>query len=98
VLQDIGLAIHPPLLYLRYVGFSVAFAIAVAALIEGCLRHGPERRRPGCNNRRIPDGRLGVEIKNPVMTPAPAVGEVTGSAIHSSTRQPLSPGFMPHLQ
>ncbi len=35
VLQDIGLAIHPPLLYLGYVGFSVSFAFAVAALIEG---------------------------------------------------------------
>jgi cytochrome c-type biogenesis protein CcmF len=35
VLQDIGLAIHPPLLYLGYVGFSIAFAFAVAALIEG---------------------------------------------------------------
>ena len=35
ILQDIGLAIHPPLLYLGYVGFSVAFSFAVAALIEG---------------------------------------------------------------
>ena len=35
VLQDLGLAIHPPFLYLGYVGFSVAFAFAVAALIEG---------------------------------------------------------------
>jgi cytochrome c-type biogenesis protein CcmF len=35
VLQDPGLAIHPPLLYLGYVGFSVAFAFAIAALIEG---------------------------------------------------------------
>ncbi|MBO6719167.1 MAG: heme lyase CcmF/NrfE family subunit [Rhizobiaceae bacterium] len=35
VLQDIGLAIHPPLLYLGYVGFSVSFSFAVAALIEG---------------------------------------------------------------
>ena len=35
LLQDIGLAIHPPLLYLGYVGFSVTFAFAVAALIEG---------------------------------------------------------------
>ena len=35
VLQDIGLAIHPPLLYLGYVGFSVAFAFAIAARIEG---------------------------------------------------------------
>lgn len=35
ILQDPGLAMHPPLLYLGYVGFSVAFAFAVAALIEG---------------------------------------------------------------
>jgi cytochrome c-type biogenesis protein CcmF len=35
VLQDVGLAIHPPLLYLGYVGFSVAFSFAVAALVEG---------------------------------------------------------------
>ena len=35
VLQDLGLAIHPPLLYLGYVGFSISFAFAMAALIEG---------------------------------------------------------------
>src|SRR5690348_9504228 len=35
ILQDMGLAIHPPLLYLGYVGFSIAFSFAVAALIEG---------------------------------------------------------------
>ena len=35
VLQDPGLAIHPPLLYFGYVGFSVSFAFAVAALIDG---------------------------------------------------------------
>jgi len=35
ILQDLGLAIHPPLLYLGYVGFSVSFAFAVAALLEG---------------------------------------------------------------
>ncbi|MCC6982757.1 MAG: heme lyase CcmF/NrfE family subunit [Bauldia sp.] len=35
LLQDIGLAIHPPLLYLGYVGCSIAFAFAVAALIDG---------------------------------------------------------------
>ena len=34
ILQDIGLAIHPPLLYFGYVGFSIAFSFAVAALIE----------------------------------------------------------------
>ncbi len=37
VLQDPGLAVHPPLLYLGYVGFSVSFAFAIAALIEGRL-------------------------------------------------------------
>ncbi|MCB1517198.1 MAG: cytochrome c biogenesis protein CcsA, partial [Hyphomicrobiaceae bacterium] len=35
VLQDIGLAIHPPLLYLGYVGLSVCFAFAIAALVSG---------------------------------------------------------------
>ena len=35
ILQDFGLAVHPPLLYLGYVGFSIAFSFAVAALIEG---------------------------------------------------------------
>ena len=35
LLQDVGLAIHPPLLYFGYVGFSIVFAFAVAALIEG---------------------------------------------------------------
>ncbi len=37
ILQDIGLAIHPPMLYLGYVGFSITFAFAVAALLEGRL-------------------------------------------------------------
>jgi len=35
LLQDPGLAFHPPCLYLGYVGFSMAFSFAVAALIEG---------------------------------------------------------------
>ena len=35
LLQDPGLAFHPPFLYLGYVGFSMAFAFAIAALIEG---------------------------------------------------------------
>ena len=35
ILQDMGLAVHPPLLYLGYVGFSIAFSFAIAALIEG---------------------------------------------------------------
>jgi len=35
ILQDPGLAIHPPFLYTGYVGFSIAFSFAVAALLEG---------------------------------------------------------------
>jgi len=37
LLQDFGLIIHPPLLYMGYVGFSVAFAFAIAALMGGQL-------------------------------------------------------------
>ena len=37
LLQDPGLAIHPPILYVGYVGFSVAFAFAIAAMISGEL-------------------------------------------------------------
>ena len=35
ILQDPGLAIHPPLLYIGYVGFSISFSFAMAALIDG---------------------------------------------------------------
>ena len=35
ILQDPGLAIHPPMLYIGYVGFSIVFSFAAAALIEG---------------------------------------------------------------
>jgi len=35
LLQDPGMVIHPPMLYMGYVGFSVAFAFAIVALIEG---------------------------------------------------------------
>ena len=35
ILQDPGLAFHPPMLYLGYVGFSITFSFAIAALIEG---------------------------------------------------------------
>jgi cytochrome c-type biogenesis protein CcmF len=37
LLQDPGLAIHPPILYVGYVGFSVAFAFAIAAMLTGNL-------------------------------------------------------------
>ena len=37
LLQDPGMVIHPPMLYMGYVGFSVAFAFAIAALLGGNL-------------------------------------------------------------
>ncbi|CAM3746944.1 heme lyase CcmF/NrfE family subunit [Polaromonas hydrogenivorans] len=37
MLQDLGMIAHPPILYMGYVGFSVAFAFAIAALLEGRL-------------------------------------------------------------
>ena len=37
LLQDIGLIIHPPMLYMGYVGFAVSFAFAIAALLSGRL-------------------------------------------------------------
>ena len=37
LLQDLGMVIHPPMLYMGYVGFSVAFAFAIAALLGGNL-------------------------------------------------------------
>ena len=37
LLQDVGLIIHPPMLYMGYVGFSVAFSFAIAALLSGRL-------------------------------------------------------------
>jgi cytochrome c-type biogenesis protein CcmF len=37
LLQDPGMVVHPPMLYMGYVGFSVVFAFAIAALLEGRL-------------------------------------------------------------
>ena len=37
LLQDFGLVVHPPMLYTGYVGFSVAFSFAIAALLSGRL-------------------------------------------------------------
>ena len=57
LLQDPGMIFHPPMLYMGYVGFSVAFAFAVAALIGGNLDargragRGRGRRRPGSSSR-----------------------------------------------
>ncbi len=40
LLQDFGLIVHPPMLYMGYVGFAVPFAFAIAALIHGRLTPG----------------------------------------------------------
>jgi cytochrome c-type biogenesis protein CcmF len=37
LLQDPGMVLHPPMLYMGYVGFSVAYAFAIAALLSGRL-------------------------------------------------------------
>lgn len=50
LLQDFGLIVHPPMLYMGYVGFSVAFAFAIAALITGRFDAGWSRwARPWTN-------------------------------------------------
>ncbi len=67
VLQDIGLAIHPPLLYLGYVGFSVSFSFAVAALMDGRI-NGPGRA--GCGRGRLPLG-------SPAASPWGPTGPIT---------------------
>jgi cytochrome c-type biogenesis protein CcmF len=50
LLQDFGLIVHPPMLYAGYVGFAVAFAFAIAALVEGRLeRQWVKWARPWTN-------------------------------------------------
>ena len=50
LLQDFGLVVHPPMLYMGYVGFSVVFAFAIAALLGGRLDAAWTRwARPWCN-------------------------------------------------
>jgi cytochrome c-type biogenesis protein CcmF len=47
ILQDPGLAVHPPILYTGYVGFAVAFAFACAAMLEGRMdQHWARWTRP----------------------------------------------------
>ena len=55
ILQDPALAFHPPFLYTGYVGFSMAFSFAIAALIEGRIDAAwarwvrPWTLPPGCS-------------------------------------------------
>jgi len=53
LLQDPGLAFHPPMLYIGYVGFAVPFAFAVAALLEGRV---DAAWGAGCGHGRWPPG------------------------------------------
>ena len=85
LLQDPGLAFHPPMLYLGYVGFSMAFSFAIAALIRG-----PRRRRLGALGAALDAGRLVLPhrrhragfVGGPTMS---WVGAVGGSGIRSRT-------------
>lgn len=67
LLQDIGMIFHPPILYMGYVGFSVAFAFAIASLLAGRLdTAGRAGRVPGPGGMDVPHSRhragLGVGI------------------------------------
>ena len=59
LLQDLGLAFHPPTLYLGYVGLSVAFSFAVGALLTRRGRPGFRPRDAAVGARRVdlPDAR-----------------------------------------
>ena len=51
LLQDPGMIIHPPMLYLGYLGFSVPFAFAIAALLEGRVDAAFQQRGNGKRKR-----------------------------------------------
>lgn len=54
LLQDPGMVIHPPMLYIGYVGFSVAFAFAIAALLSGRMDASWARwSRPWTNEHKL---------------------------------------------
>ena len=73
LLQDFGLTIHPPILYTGYVGFSVAFAFALAALMTGRLDAAWARwSRPWTN--------VGVGVSRASASRSAAGGRTTNSA------------------
>ncbi|HEX6834652.1 MAG TPA: heme lyase CcmF/NrfE family subunit, partial [Rudaea sp.] len=53
MLQDPGLIIHPPMLYMGYVGFSVAFAFAIAALLGGAGNSTSGRKAEGLTEQQV---------------------------------------------
>ena len=56
LLQDFGLIIHPPMLYMGYVGFAVPFAFAIAAMLGGRLDAAWARWSRPCGRPRISTG------------------------------------------
>ena len=87
LLQDPGMVFHPPMLYMGYVGFSVAFAFAIAALIGGNLDATWARWTRPWTTRGVdlPDGghRAG-QLRGPTTNWAGAAG---GSGIRWKTRR-----------
>ena len=91
LLQDPGLIIHPPLLYMGYVGFSVAFAFAIAALMGGRLDASWARWSRPWTNVAWAFLSLGIMLGSwwPTMSWAGVAG---GSGIRWRT-PPLCPGW-----
>jgi cytochrome c-type biogenesis protein CcmF len=72
LLQDPAMVIHPPMLYMGYVGFSVAFAFAISALISGRLDatwarwSRPGLQSPGCFSPAVSHSEAGGLTTNSV--------------------------------
>ena len=85
LLQDPGLAFHPPLLYLGYVGFSVTYAFAIAALLEGRVDAGLGALGAAVDAGRLvlPDPRHRARLAGGPTTSS--AGAASGSGIRSRT-------------
>jgi len=86
LLQDPGMVIHPPMLYMGYVGFSVAFAFAIAALLGGRL---DATWRAGRGRGRSPRGRSSPSASRSAAggRTTSSAGAAGGSGIRSRTRR-----------
>ena len=87
ILQDPGLIMHPPMLYTGYVGFSVAFAFAIAALLGGELDH-----RVGALGASVDERGVGDSSRSAFRSEAGgritcSAGAAGGSGIRSRTRR-----------
>ena len=72
LLQDFGLIVHPPMLYMGYVGFRVPFAFAIAALARTATPRGPKKSRAGCAGRG--PGPMSPGASSPSASPWAVVG------------------------